>query len=199
MPSFAVLGISNRRNLPRNDVSSSQSSTFTANSSKKTSLTPPSSSSSPCHGGHRVSFAPQTQIIMALHMNDYSEEERRNTWLNAQDLEIIKCDRKSCLRIMQKTNPLVNDDEYYYRGLESKTREGLKRKRFNVADAHMTVMEEQSSQEDTGITDPEELAKAYIACSYTCADQARQRGVQDELEALSIWAGTTSAIECRES
>lgn len=86
---------------------------------------------------------------------------------------------------MEYQTPRVDNEEYYFRGLEAKTKEGFKRKRFNMVDACMTVMEEQSDQSDMGTSDPNAIARAYIASNLVCVDEARQRGIFDEQQAFS--------------
>ena len=97
----------------------------------------------------------------------------------------MKQERKACLRIMERSNPLVDDEEHYFRGLEGKTQEGFKRKRFNFVDACMTVLDEQSDQMDYGKSDPDAIARAYSATTVSSVEYARQRGIFDEAAAVS--------------
>ena len=100
-------------------------------------------------------------------------------------MEEFKSERRVCLRLMDQ-NPQVDNDAHYFRGLEGKAKEGYKRKRFNMVDACMTVMEEQSDQADMGTNDPEAIARAYIASNMTCVEEARQRGIFDQSAASII-------------
>ena len=81
---------------------------------------------------------------------------------------------------MEKSNSRVDDDQHYFRGLEGRTKEGYKRKRFDIADACMTVMEEQSDQSDFGTSCPEVISRAYMATTTSCTEDARVRGLFDE-------------------
>ena len=134
---------------------------------------------------NRVQFAPNVQVYSTIHHSEYSPEERSNTWINAADVEAMKQERKACLRIMEKTNPMVDDEQHYFRGLEGKTQEGFKRKRFNFVDACMTVLDEQSDQLDYGKPDPDAIARAYAATTVSCVETARQRGIFDAAAAVS--------------
>ena len=80
---------------------------------------------------------------------------------------------------------MVDDAQHYFRGLEGKTLEGFKRKRFNFVDACMTVLDEQSDQQEFGKSDPDAIARAYAATTGSCVETARQRGIFDAAAAIS--------------
>ena len=164
------------------DFSSSHSSTISVSKASKTPVSPPPSPRNP--NRRRVSFDEKAQVYSTIHNSEYSEEERTNTWLTPSDLEAIKSERQLCLRKMEMYSSPVDDDQHYFRGLEARTKEGYKRKRFNIADATMTVMEEQSDPADLGSSHPSVISKAYIAATRHCVEEARQRGQFDERAAL---------------
>ncbi len=167
-----------RRSL---ETSSSQHSTFSAGCRVK----PKPISPVQTEEQRSVTFEPHIQVYSTIHHSEYSPEERAKSWLNEADLDELKSERKACLRIMERFNAVVDDDLYYFRGLESKTMEGFKRKRFNFVDACMAVLDEQSDQSDCGITDQNAIAKAYAASCQSSVERARQRGIFDEAAASS--------------
>lgn len=103
-----------------------------------------------------------------------------------EELIRIRDERRTVIRMMETVDKKIDNDSFYYRGLEAKTMEGCQRKRFNIADAALTVMEEQSHQENLEIHDPMAISRAYIATSSHCAEDARQRGANDERIAREI-------------
>lgn len=165
-----------RRSL---EASSSQHSTFSAGCFVKPKLV----SLPQSEGRKRVTFEPHIQTYSTIHHSEYTPEERQKTWISDADMEVMKSERKACLRIMEKFNPVVDDHAFYFRGLEAKTQEGFKRKRFNFVDACMAVLDEQSDQCDSGTTDPDAIAKAYMASSQSSVERARQRGIFDQAAA----------------
>lgn len=170
------------------DLSSSHSSTITVSKAqKKAPISPPPSPRK--HDRRRVSFDEKVRVFATIHNSHYSEEERAKTWLTPSDLQSIKSERQMCLRRMDKLSSPVDDGQYYFRGLEGRTTEGYKRKRFNIADACMTVMEEQSDQADFGSSCAEAISRAYIASNRRCVEEARQRGLYDERAALFTTGG----------
>jgi len=106
----------------------------------------------------------------------------------------MKVERNNCLRILHKVCEHIDDDIHYFRGLENKTLDGYKRRRFLIADACMAVMDEQAAQMDCCLHNPDAIAHAYIACTAGCADAARQRGKYDELAAISAASSSTSTL-----
>jgi hypothetical protein len=97
----------------------------------------------------------------------------------------MKAERSDTLRIMERVNREVDDGIHYFRGLESKTVDGYKRRRFVIVDACIAVMDEQSDQVDCGFPDPEAISRIYRDYTTECAEAARRRGLFDEIAAIA--------------
>jgi len=165
---------------PQDVSTSSHNSTISAT---ETRIKPPLSST-PNRKVRRVSFLPHVHVYSTIHRSHYNEEEKQRTWLSPDDMLEMKADRHQCLKKMSKINEQVDDGVHYFRGLECKTWEGNKRRRYFIADACLAVLEEQADQVDVGLQDPEAIARVYKSCSMQCVDAARQRGLFDEWAAI---------------
>ena len=128
----------------------------------------------------------------AIHRSHYSEEEKRSTWFTHDEMRKMKAERSDSLRIMERVNSEVDDGIHYFRGLESKTVDGYKRRRFVIVDACIAVMDEQANQEDCGLHDPDLISRIYMDYTRQCADAARCRGLRDEIAAIAATSSTAS-------
>ena len=174
-----------------NDVSSSHSS-FTAVASSKSPISPEKS--------RTVSFVISVQVFDHIHRNEYSAEEKKSCRFVQENYNEMRAERNITVKLMERGQPMVNDGQQYYRGLESKTREGSRRKQFNAVDASMTVLDEQSQQAQLGVRDPEAISKLCIACTAHCVAKAQERGLTDQsaaLESLSVAAPCVSQRQPR--
>merc|ERR1712195_235778 len=76
-----------------------------------------------------------------------------------------------------------DDDDVCKRGLESRTKSGMRRKKHNRTNAYAAVFLEIDYQEDEGTFDEEVIADAYFMYSDQCQVSAQIIGKQDEIEA----------------
>jgi hypothetical protein len=107
-------------------------------------------------------------------------------------MEEMKVERNKCLQLMGNGSHQVDDDIHYFRGLENKTVDGHKRRRFVIVVASLAVMDEQSDQQNGLLVhDPEAISRVYKSCSKECADAARLRGILDELAAIAAVSSTS--------
>jgi hypothetical protein len=181
---------------PRNDLSSSSHYTFSAVASSKGPISPPVLS-------RTVSFANTVLAWDHIRRDDYSAEEKKLCWFTREDYDEIRAERKIPVEIMQRGQPMINDGEHYYRGLEHKTREGSRRRHYDMIDAKIIVFEEQSQQAKRRVCDPEAVSKLYIENTAHCAASAQGRGLTDQtavLESVSTAAPSLSRpsrLSCR--
>jgi hypothetical protein len=211
MPPLSIFESVSNRNRSCNDVSSSNS-TFSVLGNAKRPLSPPIVASS-----RAVTFAPEAKVFPTLNRSEYTAEEKSTCWLNQEDYKALKVERKVTLKIMERSEPFVNDGErkvtlkimersepfvndgqHYFRGLESKTREGSRRKQFNVVDASMAVFEEQMQQECDGVCDAEAIAQVYIDSARHCISAAHERGLVDQNAALESVCVSVPALSQRQ-
>lgn len=98
----------------------------------------------------RVSFRIDVEVVPTLHVDDFSDQERDQCWYSRQESYDMKMERKETIKRMNKLSmedyPTVDDDGSYFRGLESKTREGSRAKQWNIVESNMIVMDEQFRQ-----------------------------------------------------
>ena len=66
------------------------------------------------------------------------------------------------------------------RGLEYRTCEGANRRRRNKARARTAVLEEQDSQWNQGVNEPEIIARIYSLASYHCQMAANEIALEDQ-------------------
>ena len=166
----------------------SSHSTVSVNASRRKPIAPAST--------RTVRFCEEVNVRFTICLDEYSPAEKVAAWYTSEDNEIMKSERKSTIKIMERGNPFVNDGQHYFRGLEYKTREGSRRRQFNQVDATMVVMDEQDAQQQKGIVDPEALAQIYLNCTMHCLAIARERALDDQRAALeSVSVASPSRFE----
>jgi hypothetical protein len=121
-----------------------------------------------------VRFLPVVYVREILSVKNYTEDEKRNTWYSKE--ENLK--RKADLS-MESTN---KDGKHCFRGLEGRSREGLRKRRLNRLCAWMSVFEEQERQRDLGIHTPMAIAIVYSFSVQKCCIEAYKTALLDELE-----------------
>jgi hypothetical protein len=92
-----------------------------------------------------VSFNGKVRARNALHINDYLEEERQATWLNATDIERIRRETRDTVEMM-KWGVTVDEKEYSRGGLEYRTNDTIHIRRKNRCAAVQAVLNEQYRQ-----------------------------------------------------
>ena len=101
-------------------------------------------------------------------------------WYDADELEEFKKSRKATARRMDKGSVLEDDCT---RGLEVKTKAGMKHRHYEILGALNAVLDEQDNQEKNGVINHEAIARIYQMYSRQSGVVARERGVSDEEEA----------------
>jgi hypothetical protein len=164
---------------------SSSHSTVSANATVRKPLSPAAN--------RTVTFSEEVCIRRTINNEDYTREEKLATWSTVQEVDEMKAERRSTIKIMERRNPSVDGGQHCFRGLEFRTREGWRRRQFNQVDAATAIMDEQEAQLQSEINDPEKLAHVYIICSSHCQDNAHERALNDQraaLESVSVASPT---------
>lgn len=164
---------------------SSSHSTVSANATVRKPLSPAAN--------RTVTFSEEVCIRRTINNEDYTREEKLATWSTVQEVDEMKAERRSTIKIMERRNPSVDGGQHCFRGLEFRTREGSRRRQFNQVDAATAIMDEQEAQLQSEINDPEKLAHVYIICSSHCQDNAHERALNDQraaLESVSVASPT---------
>eukprot|EP00533_Pseudo-nitzschia_delicatissima_P015593 CAMPEP_0197269300 /NCGR_PEP_ID=MMETSP1432-20130617/4852_1 /TAXON_ID=44447 /ORGANISM="Pseudo-nitzschia delicatissima, Strain UNC1205" /LENGTH=230 /DNA_ID=CAMNT_0042734423 /DNA_START=18 /DNA_END=710 /DNA_ORIENTATION=- len=135
-----------------------------------------------------VSFYPKVSVKYCLHRNNYTAEERHNTWMTNRELQMIRSECHKFAREFShpsKANDSVSQNGIdILRGLEGKTSQGLARRKRVKAAARNAVFEEQNFQIITGIYDVNALADVYYEHSEYAQIDAHMKGLRDHVEAL---------------
>lgn len=132
-----------------------------------------------------VSFAALEETHEVLHRSDYSEEEKTATWYSKEYLRELKSNAKSDAKLADQGLLVVGRDATL-RGLEGRTREGMRLKSINRREAYASVFSEISFQREVEYHDEDMIADAYFLYSEPCAEEAHRIGQRDELEAQAI-------------
>jgi hypothetical protein len=107
-----------------------------------------------------VSFSPNVEGYHTLALDDYSDEEYRNSWYLDEEYHTIT---QECFKILMKMTrgKRINKKKYCTRGLERMTPEVQVEKDVLRRKAFLAVQEEQSRQKRQGIYNPETIAALY--------------------------------------
>merc|ERR1712071_582326 len=115
---------------------------------------------------------------------DYTHEELEVTWFDHSEMRQMKENARSEGKLVD-SGLLVQSSEISIRGLESRTKEVMKRKRQN-RNAYAAVFFEIDCQQEEHYFDEDLIADAYFTYSEPCAMTAQMIGKRDEIEAMKI-------------
>ena len=127
-----------------------------------------------------VQFYKIVDIRTTTHSQDMTDKEIANTWYSRGELVSIKTSVSTAVNFMSLGKP--TGDDHTTRGLESKTREGTRRRKANKQISVYAVLGEQNLQQYRGINDPEGLRKVYMAHSRRCLSESQALGKADQSE-----------------
>lgn len=142
----------------------------------------------------RVDFSKQINMHPSLHKKDMTPEEREKYWCTKSEDKQCFVDAKKTVIMMMKGMPF-DDVENCSRGLESKTRDGLKKRVQNKKKAVNALMMEQKIQRLGGDVNPEQLAKAVSKQTKDLADYAAEVAVQDEQDVQEFLQDTRLYVQ----
>ncbi|CAJ1943639.1 unnamed protein product [Cylindrotheca closterium] len=106
-------------------------------------------------------------------------EEKRKAYINLDDFDQIKKERRSTIKRMNKGSKLKRDQ--FARGLEGYTREGSKIRQQLISDSIKAVLVEQSKQLMQNERDIGQIAQAYAVHSLPCQLAAYKLGLRDHV------------------
>lgn len=162
----------------------------------------------------RVSFGPSDEFRSIEGVDEYSDEEKIAVWFTEEEIEEMRKQRRATIKLMESANKFIDDEEHYFRGLESKTREGYRRKQWNIIEAAMVVFDEQinmqqQSHNNNGKDAPynlsldkvsKALSEAYRTSTSGARDAAIKRATHDRIAAetpSSTTATTAPALSTK--
>jgi hypothetical protein len=129
-----------------------------------------------------VSFNDSVEVVEILHVNDFTDDEYHDYWLEADACRIIS-------EMVGITVDLMNlggeedSDIICFRGLEGKTTEGSALYAHKYHELVRSVLNEQDRQRRQRRRDSTKLAKVSSHFSRDCTKAAQRLGSQDESEA----------------
>jgi hypothetical protein len=151
-----------------------------------------------CHGEERlvhteksrkreklVQFFPIVEMHETLHVNDYTDEEVAVVWYSERDFAYMGADPRLVLELFEcGVYPGDDDDQQLcLRGLEGRTKQGARERRYNKGLGRTAVLREQSLQECDSRHDPEAIAREYALATKHCSAAALEVGRMDEWHA----------------
>ena len=150
------------------------------------SLTAPLHETTIVNKSRRVSFGAVVTINEVMSRFDYTHEELEASWFDREDMRRMKENSRSEGRLGE-SGLLTQGSDVSIRGLDSRTREGMKRKRQSRMNAYAAVFFEIDCQLEDGFVDDDLIADAYFTYSEPCAMTAQMIGKRDEVEAMDIY------------
>jgi len=148
---------------------------------------------SSCHRRATVSFddVVSTTIYDVESISDFTAQEIKDAWYNPNDLRRMRQQVRSDARQLMALSSSgddndndIDDDILCIRGLESRTKKGLRQKKRNRTDAITAVFLEIDFQEEVGFIDEDAISRAYYEYSIQSLISAQLIAKQDELEAI---------------
>jgi hypothetical protein len=137
-------------------------------------------------------FAPEDEIQLIRHIDDFSDEEIAAIWFDQQYYANIKTEYKNVVFAMERGRH-VEGDEQTSRGLEHRTEEGSWARFQTKRDSYNAVLDEQDRQWKEDSDDHDKISQIYITHSHKCARKAYQMGLMDEIAARKVYAEAMSS------
>jgi hypothetical protein len=134
-----------------------------------------------------VSFGAMAATHEVISRYDYSPEELEASFFDIEDMRRMKDTARSEAKLLDSSGLQEGPSA---RGIEHRTRQGMKQKRQNRMNAYAAVFFEIDSQFEEDYFDEEAVADAYFEYSESCAMHAHKLGVRDALDACAIYEET---------
>lgn len=133
----------------------------------------------------RVVFSRKVMVKQSLHFKDMNDETRFLYWMTDFEHAEIKDHCKCTVQKMMRGDDDVDKEfsDFCSRGLESRTRQGMKEKKHRKDELRRAVLIQDQLQKEEGTFDPEFLALISVSKSRESQDIALERASQDAKEA----------------
>merc|ERR1712194_453545 len=115
---------------------------------------------------------------------DFTVQEIKDAWYDGHDLRRMKREVRTDARLFMESGDDLDHDIVCFRGLESRTRQGMKQKKQNRINTYTAVFLEIDFQEEVGFIDEDAIARACSIYSHACLVSAQMIAKQDEIEAI---------------
>merc|ERR1712194_747916 len=118
-------------------------------------------------------------------LSDFTSREIKNAFYDRHDLRRMRAEVRSDARqLMELGDTHIDDDVMCFRGLESRTPQGMRQKKQNRVNNYNAVFLEIDFQEEVGFIDEDAIARACSMYSNDCLVSAQWIAKQDEIEAI---------------
>lgn len=131
-----------------------------------------------------VTFNETVAVRPISHFSNMTLREIRKTWYSHSEMTAIKRNLIANISDMAIMGQPKDSSEFTVRGLECRTRHGSKQRQENKLNAIEAVLQAQSAQRMSGISEPDGIRHAYLQHSERCLVLAQIYGVRDEIETL---------------
>ena len=135
----------------------------------------------------RVSFCPMSLKYDVMNRENYSHEEFKASWFDIDDMLRMKEDARSTARLYCSGSLALGGDGVSMRGLEHRTREGMKRKRRARMNSYAAVFFELSKRRKNDAYAQEMVAQSYSFYSQQSVKDAQSVARRDAAEAIAIY------------
>jgi len=140
-----------------------------------------------------VRFSKYDQINNFPHINDFSQEETDQCWMNGEDYHFIRSRSYKLINMMEDVyrypvsadTMIVNKHRICVRGLEGKTSQKQNESDQLQKRIHTAVFHLQQQQKEDGLVDPQALRQVSTKYSKYSTKSARFVGISDEVKSLS--------------
>ena len=143
-----------------------------------------------------VTFNKLVMVVPHEHINNFSDQEIRDSWYNKRELDQIKTDIIDTVQNKMATRGSHYDEtgesSYCTRGLEYRTRLGMEQRKNTRCNAWDAVLDEQDRQWCNGEYNDERLAQVYMACTRKSVRVALLLARQDK---LAVYGNAKSSIK----
>merc|ERR1712224_134311 len=147
-----------------------------------------------------VSFVEVTQTYEVINRNEFTQNERKAYWYNGEDMRRMKINARSEAKLLESGFLFESDDDSI-RGLECRTKHGIRLKKKNRREAYDAVFCEIEYQENENHFDDQAIADIYFSCSNPCQMSAQEIAKQDEIDVkdtLPLWNNLKSDTAFRQ-
>ena len=134
-----------------------------------------------------VSFGGIVAVHEVMSRYDYTSDEAEASWFDPDEMRRMKDLSRSEARLLDWGHFNTHNGEETTRGLESRTRDGIRQKRRNRMDAYGAVFCEIEFQHQEGFVDDNAIADAYYMASQQSLVSAQLLAEHDELDASFIY------------
>jgi hypothetical protein len=141
----------------------------------------------PLSKAKRVSFDEMVVVKFCLHIEDYTDDEVRDSFYIHQESQRIRKDVKLIVKLIE-SDIFVENDVQCRRGLERKTKEGIRRRNERTINSREVVLKEQVRQRAQGDYDDDKISQAYKKMTRQSRNEAYLVGFSDAKVADALCA-----------